>query len=107
MKVDFRGSPVTVTTSVGDFLRGRSSGLMTRISNFPETYGEIQASDARSHHISPSSGPCYIICAGCQIEFDEATMASLGTNSVMAAFGMRPVTECPECGSRDMIIVKE
>jgi DNA-directed RNA polymerase subunit RPC12/RpoP len=106
----FRDASVLVTNELKDFVKsvnlGTASGLQISISEFPEIYGELQSHGSSEFHISPANGPCYIICAECGVEFDEQTMASLGTNSVMAAFGAKPVIACKECGSKEMIIVR-
>lgn len=102
----FRGESLPVMTKLNDFTRAGKSGLQIQIENYVEVYGELLTRDSRSYQVSPSKGPCYLICAKCEVEIDEQTMASLGSNSVMAAFGVKPVTECRECGSPEIIIVK-
>jgi hypothetical protein len=115
MKNSFRGQEVPVTKDLGEFVRlvldgTRPYGLNIQMASFVEVYGELQHSAGgqgrpNPFHISPSSGPCWVICAKCEVELDESTIAALGKNSVMAAFGVPPVLECRKCGNVSAVIV--
>ncbi|MGB2963019.1 MAG: hypothetical protein WBB69_03445 [Anaerolineales bacterium] len=111
----FRGQEVPETKDTGKFVQQvlsgkRPSGLSIRMEGFVEVYGELLNSASGTGRSNPfyvgaSSGPCWVICAQCEVEFDEPTIAALGKNSAMAAFGMLPVTKCQECGSAYAVIV--
>lgn len=107
----FRGSPVPITKKLDEFVHiardeKLSIGLRVKIRRFSETYGELLSLYASPFEIKPSSGPCYLICAGCERELDEKMLAMLGPKSFLSEFGgMRPVNQCPDCGSPDVIIV--
>ena len=116
MKSNFRGQEVPVTKDPSEFVQTvlkwtRPYGLMIRMEDFVEVYGKLQRAGGgdpgRSNplHISASAGPCWVICSGCEFELEEPTIAALGKNSAMAAFGMPPVTKCPKCGNPDAVIV--
>jgi hypothetical protein len=112
VKCNFRGQVILVTKDVDKFIHTvltewKPNGLQVSIESFGGTYGELLHRDSKKFHISASKGPCRVICAQCEVEFDEQTIASLGPNSVMAAFGVPPVTKCLECGSSNIIIVSE
>lgn len=111
----FRGKEVPETKDTGVFVQQvlsgkRPYGLRIKMEDYVEVYGKLlnSASGTGPSHpfyVSPSSGPCRVICAECEVEFDEPTIAALGKNSVMAAFGMPPVTKCRGCGSAYALIV--
>jgi len=111
----FRGQEVPETKDTGKFVQQvligkRPYGLRIKMEGFVEVYGELLKSasgtgSSNPFYISPSSGPCRVICAKCEVELDEPTIAALGKNSTMAAFGMPPVTKCQECGSAYAVIV--
>ena len=114
-KITFRGKEVPVTQETGTFVQSvskgtRPYGLMIRMEDFVEVYGELLHSSSgtgRSNpfHVSASDGPCWVICSQCEVELDEPTIAALGKNSAMAAFGMPPVIKCRECGNPSAVIV--
>lgn len=111
----FRGEAIPVTDSVDDFIRlalhkGKTCGLSVRMEEYVRVYGELLHSGGapgshNSLHVSASRGPCYVICEGCEMEMSEQLVAALGSNSLMAAFGLEPVVRCPECGHRNAVIV--
>lgn len=112
---NFRGKVIPVTKNVEEFVRivrdeKKAIGLLLGIKDFTHVYGRLLHSaggTGLSHplHISATTGPCYVICAQCEAELDEATIAMLGPDSVMAAFGVAPVNRCKACGSTNVLIV--
>ena len=115
LECNFRGQVIQVTEDSGTFIRAilddmRPYGLQVSIEDFVTVYGELlQRGSGRGgsnpFNISPTEGPCRVICSQCEVEMDEQTIATLGSNSVMAAFGVPPVTQCRECGSTNLVIV--
>jgi len=115
VKCNFWGQVIPVTKDSDKFIRTvlmemRPYGLQVSMEDFVAIYGELLQSASgtgRSNpfYVSASEGPCRVICAQCEVELDEQTIASLGSNSAMAAFGVPPVTKCRECGSANAIIV--
>jgi hypothetical protein len=111
----FRGQEVPVTKDSGKFVQQvlsgkRPYGLKIKMEDFVEIYGVLLNSasgtgGSNPFYVSASSGPCRVMCAQCEVELDEPTIAALGKNSAMAAFGMPPVTNCRECGSASAVIV--
>ena len=116
LKCNFRGQVIPVTKDSGKFIRSvlnemRPYGLKISMEDFGAVYGDLldelpsRTPSSNPFYISPSNGPCRVICAQCEVELDEPTIAALGSNSVMAAFGVPPVTKCREYGSTNAIIV--
>jgi hypothetical protein len=115
LESNFRGQVIPVTKDSGKFIRTvlnemHPYGLQVSMEDFVAVYGELlqtASGTGRSNpfHVSAVEGPCRVICAQCEIELDEPTIAALGTNSAMAAFGFPPVTQCRECGSTNAVIV--
>jgi len=115
MKSNFRGQEVPVAKDSGEFVQSvlkgtRPYGLMILMEDFVKVYGELlhrAGGQGRSNpfQVSASAGPCWVICSQCEVELDEPTIAALGKNSVMAAFGMSPVIKCRECGNPYAVIV--
>jgi hypothetical protein len=115
LECNFRGQVIPVTKDSNEFVRVvrdemRPYGLQISMADFVEVYGELMHSSSRTgrsnpFHISAAEGPCRVICANCEVELDEPTIAALGTNSAMAAFGLPPVIKCPECGNPKAVIV--
>jgi DNA-directed RNA polymerase subunit RPC12/RpoP len=109
----------------------RPIGLLVKVKRFADTYGELLAIGLPSawppigqettevqqivqtvssgkpspFEIRPGSGPCHLICARCEVEFDAESIAVLGPGSPMAALGVSPLNQCQDCGSRDVVIV--
>ncbi len=109
---NFADKVVPVTNNLDKFVRNarleNPIGLVVRIKDWALTYGELLhrggSSTPNLFTISPSAS-CHLICAQCNVEFDEATLAQLGPDSVMSAFGVAPVNRCHACGSTNVIIV--
>lgn len=110
----FDGKTVTVTNDIEKFISAvyenkTPMGLFATIKNWSLVYGELlvgpMGSDrSRLFRIGPK-GPCHAICSQCNFVIREELLARLGPDSMMAAFGSKPVNKCPECGNHSIIIV--
>jgi hypothetical protein len=109
---NFAGQVVQVTNNLDEFVRNvrlaKPIGLFVKIKDWMLTYGQLLhhggSSPPNPFQIGPSAS-CHLICAQCNVEFDSATIAMLGSDSLMSAFGVAPVKKCPSCSSPNVIIV--
>jgi hypothetical protein len=110
----FDGRVIPVTESVDEFIRivrveKEPIGLLVRIKDWMLVYGQLLHSTSGIHgsHLFEirEGGPCRVICARCNAKMDAATLATLGPDSVMAAFGVAPVKQCRACGNPNVVIV--
>ena len=115
MTCKYLNRSIPVTEDKDEFIikvrdEGVPYGLKVVIDKFNKIYGELLGSaygrgNMNPFFAGPSTGPCYVVCAECEVQFSHKIITSLGANTILSAFRIEAVTQCPECGNDQIVIV--